>query len=57
MQVFAVALEAVSITGVINCGIGYGHFMDVVLEYGMDPITNLFKACCKLPFGNSSISG
>ncbi|KAK5661574.1 hypothetical protein OQA88_9669 [Cercophora sp. LCS_1] len=48
--VFAAALEGVSITGVINCGIGYGHFMDVVLKYGMDPITNLFKLLIPLQF-------
>ncbi|KAK1753122.1 hypothetical protein QBC47DRAFT_304223 [Echria macrotheca] len=54
--VFAVALEAVSITGVVNCGIGYGHLTDVIVEYGMEPVTNLFKFLWALSLGFSKIS-
>jgi len=38
-----VALECVSITAVFKCGIGYDHMIDVMLEYGPEPITDLFK--------------
>lgn len=48
--VFAVALEAISITGVIDCGIGYDHMMNIVAEYGMDPITKLLKLLIPLQF-------
>jgi hypothetical protein len=43
--VFAVALEAVSITGVLECGIGYDHTVNVVAQYGMAPILKLLKVC------------
>lgn len=48
--VFAVALEAVSITGVIQCGIGFGHMLDIVAVYGMEPVTKLLKV--RGPFYN-----
>ncbi|KAI9157932.1 Satratoxin biosynthesis SC16 cluster protein [Paramyrothecium foliicola] len=41
--VFAVALESISITGVVQCGIGYDHVPNIVAEYGMGPITKLLK--------------
>ncbi|KAG9250217.1 uncharacterized protein F5Z01DRAFT_419265 [Emericellopsis atlantica] len=42
-MVMAVALEAVSITGVIQCGIGYGHTLDIIAEFGPEPVINLSK--------------
>ncbi|CCC06237.1 hypothetical protein SMACR_00454 [Sordaria macrospora] len=54
--VLAVALEGVSITGVIDCGIGYDHTMAVVAEYGMDPITKLLKFFWALSLGLSKAS-
>lgn len=43
--VFAVTLEGVSITGVIDCGIGYDHTVNIVGLYGMEPVTKLLKVC------------
>ncbi|KAK3952040.1 hypothetical protein QBC32DRAFT_213470 [Pseudoneurospora amorphoporcata] len=54
--VFAVALEGVSITGVIDCGIGYDHVIAIVAEYGMDPITKLLKFFWALSLGLSKTS-
>ncbi|EGC48477.1 integral membrane protein [Histoplasma capsulatum var. duboisii H88] len=48
--IFAVALESVSITGVIQCGIGYGHTVQVIQEYGLEPITKLLKLLIPLQF-------
>ncbi|PGH31333.1 hypothetical protein GX50_05872 [[Emmonsia] crescens] len=48
--IFSVALESVSITGVIQCGIGYGHTIQVVQEYGLEPITKLLKLLIPLQF-------
>ncbi|PGG99924.1 hypothetical protein AJ79_08361 [Helicocarpus griseus UAMH5409] len=48
--IFTVALESVSITGVIQCGIGYGHTTDVAMQYGLEPITKLLKLLIPLQF-------
>ncbi|ODH14526.1 hypothetical protein ACO22_06567 [Paracoccidioides brasiliensis] len=48
--IFSVTLESVSITGVIQCGIGYGHTTKVLMEYGMEPITKLLKLLIPLQF-------
>ncbi|OJD25646.1 hypothetical protein ACJ73_02982 [Blastomyces percursus] len=48
--IFAVALESVSITGVIQCGIGYGHTIQVIQEYGPEPVTKLLKLLIPLQF-------
>ena len=39
----AVALEGVSITGVLHGGIGYDHVVPIVGQYGLEPITLLLK--------------
>lgn len=43
VQIFAVALEAISITGVYRAGIGYGHVPGVVIGYGPEPLVLLAK--------------
>jgi hypothetical protein len=43
--ILAVALEGVSITGVLQCGIGYDHTVNIVVQYGMEPVTKLLKVC------------
>lgn len=48
--VFAVGLQSVSITGVFEAGIGYGHVMDIVVEYGPGPITKLSQLIVPLQF-------
>lgn len=50
IQVFAVGLQSVSITGVFEAGIGYGHVMDIVVEYGPGPITKLSQLIVPLQF-------
>ncbi|KAF3036126.1 hypothetical protein E8E11_002312 [Didymella keratinophila] len=50
VQVFAVGLQSVSITGVFEAGIGYGHVMDIVLEHGPGPITKLSQLIVPLQF-------
>lgn len=39
----AISLQGISITGVMQAGIGWGHVMDVVMTYGPEPITLLLK--------------
>ncbi|KAL2366308.1 hypothetical protein RJZ56_000765 [Blastomyces dermatitidis] len=41
--IFAVALESVSITGVIQGGIGCGHTIQVIQESGPEPVPKLLK--------------
>ncbi|KAL1961168.1 hypothetical protein VTO42DRAFT_3113 [Malbranchea cinnamomea] len=48
--ILAVGLESVSITGVFHGGIGYGHTTDIILEYGMGPVTKLLKLIIPLQF-------
>ncbi|KAB5542890.1 hypothetical protein GE09DRAFT_230156 [Coniochaeta sp. 2T2.1] len=48
--IFAVALEGVSITGVLDCGIGYDHTVNIVVQYGMGPVTQLLKLLIPLQF-------
>ncbi|KAJ4368707.1 hypothetical protein N0V86_009616 [Didymella sp. IMI 355093] len=50
MDVFAVGLQSVSITGVFQAGIGYGHVEDIVLQYGLGPITKLSQLIIPLQF-------
>ncbi|KAB5566560.1 hypothetical protein GE09DRAFT_1171632 [Coniochaeta sp. 2T2.1] len=47
---FAEALEGVSITGVLDCGIGYDHTVNIVVQYGMGPVTKLLKLLIPLQF-------
>ncbi|KAK0648617.1 integral membrane protein [Cercophora newfieldiana] len=48
--IFAVALECVSITAVFKSGVGYDHMMNIIIEYGMEPITDLLKLLIPLQF-------
>ncbi|KAL4783836.1 hypothetical protein BJX76DRAFT_368090 [Aspergillus varians] len=50
--VFAVGLQSISITGVIQAGIGYGHVQDIAMnpKYGTAPITKLSKLIIPLQF-------
>ncbi|KAM0270896.1 hypothetical protein ACHAQH_009258 [Verticillium albo-atrum] len=48
--VFAIALQAVSITGVFQAGIGYGHVPEVVGAFGLEPVTKLLKLLIPLQF-------
>jgi hypothetical protein len=41
----AIALQSISITAVIQTGVGWGHLQDVVLAYGPGPVTELLKVC------------
>lgn len=41
--VFAVGFHAVLITGVAQCGVGWGHVSDLVAAYGAAPIEKLLK--------------
>lgn len=50
LQVFAVGLQSVSITGVFEAVIGYGHVTDIVLEHGPGPITKLSQLIIPLQF-------
>jgi hypothetical protein len=43
-------LPAISITGVLYAGIGYGHVKDVAVEYGLGPITKLSQIIIPLQF-------
>ncbi|RAR09007.1 integral membrane protein [Stemphylium lycopersici] len=47
---FAVSLQSISITGVFQAGIGYGHVTDITLEYGVEPITKLLQLLIPLQF-------
>ncbi|KAK3331259.1 hypothetical protein B0H66DRAFT_94015 [Apodospora peruviana] len=48
--VFAVALESVSITLVVQCGVGYDHMLNIMMEYGQEPVTKLLKLIIPLQF-------
>ncbi|EAW15034.1 putative integral membrane protein [Aspergillus clavatus NRRL 1] len=48
--IFAVALQSISITGVIQAGIGYDHVPAIVGVYGMAPITKLLQLFVPLQF-------
>ncbi|KAF1940413.1 hypothetical protein EJ02DRAFT_456042 [Clathrospora elynae] len=48
--IFAVGLQSISITGVFIAGIGYGHVAEIVLEYGLEPITKLSQLIIPLQF-------
>ncbi|KAF1930435.1 uncharacterized protein M421DRAFT_99757 [Didymella exigua CBS 183.55] len=47
---FAIGLQSISITGVFEAGIAYGHFADIVLEHGLGPITKLSQLIIPLQF-------
>ncbi|KAJ5660568.1 hypothetical protein N7507_007019 [Penicillium longicatenatum] len=47
---FAVGLESITITGVVQAGIGYGHTMSIVEAYGEEPITKLLQLIIPLQF-------
>lgn len=51
-QIFGVGLQSISITGVIQAGIGYGHVQDIAMDpnYGLEPITKLSKLIIPLQF-------
>ncbi|EQL35399.1 hypothetical protein BDFG_02891 [Blastomyces dermatitidis ATCC 26199] len=46
----ALALESVSITGVIQGGIGCGHTIQVIQESGPEPVPKLLKLLIPLQF-------
>ncbi|KAF9887195.1 hypothetical protein FE257_010449 [Aspergillus nanangensis] len=48
--IFAVGLQSISITGVFQAGIGYGHTMAIAATYGMGPITKLLQLIIPLQF-------
>ncbi|KAI9367089.1 hypothetical protein BJX61DRAFT_538346 [Aspergillus egyptiacus] len=48
--IFSVGLQSVSITGVIQAGIGYGHVPEIMTTYGLEPITKLSKLIIPLQF-------
>ncbi|KAJ5356387.1 hypothetical protein N7517_010996 [Penicillium concentricum] len=48
--IFAVGLQSISITGVIQAGIGYDHVTTIAGEYGLEPITKLLKLIIPLQF-------
>ncbi|CAI9631670.1 hypothetical protein GT037_003010 [Alternaria burnsii] len=50
VEIFAVGLQAISITGVFLAGIGYGHVKDIVAEYGLEPFTKLSQIVIPLQF-------
>lgn len=50
VQIFAVGLQFISITGVLEAGIGYGHVKNIVLEHGAGPITKLSQLIVPLQF-------
>lgn len=49
-QVFAVALQSISITGVVQAGIGYDHVTSIAAVYGIQPITKLLQLIIPLQF-------
>lgn len=51
-QIFGIGLQSISITGVIQAGIGYGHVQDIAIDpnYGPEPITKLSKLIIPLQF-------
>ncbi|KAL4933241.1 putative integral membrane protein [Aspergillus undulatus] len=48
--IFSVGLQSISITGVIQAGIGYGHVAEIASTYGLEPITKLSKLIIPLQF-------
>ncbi|KAJ5952347.1 uncharacterized protein N7479_010760 [Penicillium vulpinum] len=48
--IFAVSLQSISITGVIQAGIGYDHVTTIAGIYGIEPITKLLKLIISLQF-------
>ncbi|KGO63860.1 hypothetical protein PITC_054860 [Penicillium italicum] len=48
--IFAVGLQSISITGVIQAGIGYDHVTAIAGTYGMGPITKLLQLIIPLQF-------
>ncbi|CAI7652756.1 unnamed protein product [Penicillium glandicola] len=48
--IFAVGLQSISITGVLQAGIGYGHVTTIAATYGTEPITKLLKLIIPLQF-------
>ncbi|KAJ5496921.1 hypothetical protein N7463_008908 [Penicillium fimorum] len=48
--IFAVGLQSISITGVIQAGIGYDHVTAIAGSYGLEPITKLLKLIIPLQF-------
>lgn len=49
-KTFAVALQPISIAGVLKAGIGYGYVQDVLLKYGLGPITKSSQLTIPLQF-------
>lgn len=47
---FAVGLQSISITGVLVAGIGYDHVEELLLQYGLQPITKLSQLIIPLQF-------
>jgi hypothetical protein len=43
-------LQSISIAGVFHAGIGYGHVTDILVEYGLEPITKLSQLIIPLQF-------
>ncbi|GES63288.1 integral membrane protein [Aspergillus terreus] len=48
--VFAVGLQSISITGVVQAGIGYDHVTSIAAVYGLEPITKLLQLIIPLQF-------
>ncbi|KAI1838614.1 hypothetical protein DTO013E5_515 [Penicillium roqueforti] len=48
--ILAVGLQSISITGVIQAGIGYGHVITIAGTYGTEPITKLLQLIVPLQF-------
>ncbi|KAJ5932190.1 hypothetical protein N7516_006679 [Penicillium verrucosum] len=48
--IFAVGLQSISITGVIQAGIGYDHVKAIVPKYGPGPIAKLLQLIVPLQF-------
>ncbi|KAF4765332.1 hypothetical protein N7455_004913 [Penicillium solitum] len=48
--IFAVGLQSISITGVIQAGIGYDHVTTIAATYGLGPITKLLQLIVPLQF-------
>ncbi|KAK8033663.1 hypothetical protein PG991_003061 [Apiospora marii] len=44
------SLSSISITGVLHCGLGYDHMMNIIKDYGPGPITLLLKLLIGLQF-------
>ncbi|KAE8390657.1 hypothetical protein BDV23DRAFT_183369 [Aspergillus alliaceus] len=50
IQIFAVGLQAISITGVVQAGIGYNHVESIAAVYGLEPITKLLRLIIPLQY-------